>query len=179
MNKIYIELMFNHYLNIIKMCEANENFFINENMKLSFFIVQIKKLILKIGINEQILYQKIMKYLILDKKQISFENFLKCFDLIINSSNETIKEKYNFLFYIPRKSFEQSYYSKKDIQNFFKLISSEKIYDDELTDDIIEKLIKRYYGIYQNDEKDNVQNTLFHIRKLNIVLESFFDDYID
>ena len=120
-----------------------------------------------------------MKYLILDKKQISFENFLKCFDLIINSSNETIKEKYNFLFYIPRKSFEQSYYSKKDIQNFFKLISSEKIYDDELTDDIIEKLIKRYYGIYQNDEKDNVQNKLFHIRKLNIVLESFFDNYID
>ena len=179
MNKIYIELMYNHYLNIIKLCEANENFFINENMKLSFFIVQIKKFILKIGINEQILYQKIMKYLILDKKQISFENFLKCFDLIINSSNETIKEKYNFLFYIPRKSFEQSYYSKKDIQNFFKLISSKKIYDDELTDDIIEKLIKRYYGIYQNDEKDNVQNKLFHIRKLKFVLESFFDDYID
>ena len=177
MNKIYIELMYYHYLNIMKICGANEKFLFNEHMGLSFFIAQFKKFILKIGINDQILYQKLIKYLMLIKKKISFEDFLTCFDLIFDLSNEKNREKYNCLFNIPRKSFEQIYYSKKDIQNFFKLISSDKIYDDELTDDIIERLIKRYNGIHQNDEKDNIQNKKYHIRKLNMVLETFFDDF--
>ena len=177
-NKIYIDLMYYHYSDILKICNSNEKFFINKNIKISFFLAQLKKFILKIGINDQTLYQAILKNILSSNQKISFEEFLKCFDLVINLSNPKIREKYNFLFYILKKSFNQIYYSQKDIQNFFKLISSNKIYNDELTDDIIERLINRYKSIYQNDEKENIQNKKFHIRKLNVVLGTFFDDFI-
>jgi hypothetical protein len=175
MNKNYIQLLFYHYKKIKNLTKSN--FLLNENMKINLFSSKFKQFLLEIGINDITLYQGITKLVIFKKKIINFEEFLSCFDLIISLPDERTREKYTFLYYLPKKTNEQIYYTQKDINIFFKLIECSKIYEEELTDNITERLINRYNAIYQNDEKENLQYGKFNIRKLNVVLETFFDDY--
>ena len=54
---------------------------------------------------------------------------------------------------------------------------SNKVYEKDLSEIIMNRLINRYNAIYYNDEKENIGNKIYHIRKVNVVLDSFFDDY--
>jgi hypothetical protein len=52
-----------------------------------------------------------------------------------------------------------------------------KVYEKDFSEIIINRLINRYKAIYYHDEKENLAIQKYHIRKLNVVLDSFFDDY--
>ena len=177
MDKVYVQLMLYHYLTIMNLIDVNEKYLINEKMKINLFHSQFKALLFQIGINDISLYQSIIKNLIYKNKIITFEEFILSFNLILSLPIERIRQKYHFLYYLSKKSSEQIYYTSKDIQNFFKLITSDKIYEKNFSEIIINRLINRYNAIYQNDEKVNLPNKKYHIRKLNVVLDSFFDDY--
>ena len=177
MDKVYVQLMLYHYLTIMNLIDVNEKYLINEKMKINLFHSQFKALLFRIGINDISLYQSIIKNLIYKNKIITFEEFILSFNLILSLPIERIRQKYHFLYYLSKKSSEQIYYTSKDIQNFFKLITSDKIYEKNFSEIIINRLINRYNAIYQNDEKVNLPNKKYHIRKLNVVLDSFFDDY--
>ena len=177
MDKVYVQLMLYHYLTIMNLIDVNEKYLINDKMKINLFHSQFKALLFQIGINDISLYQSIIKNLIYKNKIITFEEFILSFNLILSLPIERIRQKYHFLYYLSKKSSEQIYYTSKDIQNFFKLITSDKIYEKNFSEIIINRLINRYNAIYQNDEKVNLPNKKYHIRKLNVVLDSFFDDY--
>ena len=177
MDKVYVQLMLYHYLTIMNLIDVNEKYLINEKMKINLFHSQFKALLFQIGINDISLYQSIIKNLIYKNKIITFEEFILSFNLILSLPIERIRQKYHFLYYLSKKSSEQIYYTSKDIQNFFKLITSDKIYEKNFSEIIINRVINRYNAIYQNDEKVNLPNKKYHIRKLNVVLDSFFDDY--
>ena len=177
MDKVYIQLMLYHYFTITNLIDGNEKFLFNEKMKINFFNSQFKKLLFQIGINDISLYQSLIKYIIYKNKLISFEVFLLSFDIILSLPYERIRQKYHFLYYLSKRSPDQIYYTQRDIQNFFKLIMSNKVYEKDLSEIIMNRLINRYNAIYYNDEKENIGNKIYHIRKVNVVLDSFFDDY--
>ena len=177
MDKVYIQLMLYHYFTITNLIDGNEKFLFNEKMKINFFNSQFKKLLFQIGINDISLYQSLIKYIIYKNKLISFEEFLLSFDIILSLPYERIRQKYHFLYYLSKRSPDQIYYTQRDIQNFFKLIISNKVYEKDLSEIIMNRLINRYNAIYYNDEKENIGNKIYHIRKVNVVLDSFFDDY--
>jgi hypothetical protein len=173
MNKDYVQIMLFHYLNIKKLINSTENYVFDESFKFNYFITLIKKFLLENNINDISVYNDIIKYLLFQNKIVSFEEFLSCFDSFLSLSKTRNREKYCFLFNIIKKSKDQKYYTKKDIEIFFKLISASKIYEEEFSEDIIERLINRYKAIYKND----IINGKYNIRKLNITLETFFEDY--
>ena len=151
MDKVYVQLMLYHYLTIMNLIDVNEKYLINEKMKINLFHSQFKALLFQIGINDISLYQSIIKNLIYKNKIITFEEFILSFNLILSLPIERIRQKYHFLYYLSKKSSEQIYYTSKDIQNFFKLITSDKIYEKDFSEIIINRLINRYNAIYQND----------------------------
>ena len=177
MNNVYIQLMLYHYLTIKNLIDKNENFIFNDKMKLDIFNSQIKILLFQIGIIDTSLYQSIMKYIIYKNKIITFEEFLSSFNIILSLPYERIRLKYHFLFYLSKRSSDQIFYTNREIKNFFKLIMCNKVYEKDFSEIIINRLINRYKAIYYHDEKENLDIQKYHIRKLNVVLDSFFDDY--
>ncbi len=55
-----------------------------------------------------------------------------------------------------------------DLEKFYDLLKSKKIYDNELYNKITSKLTDKYKDIFPSDQK-------FYVRKLALVLEQFFD----
>ena len=61
---------------------------------------------------------------------------------------------------------------------YFNMIRSSLIKEKEIANDIIQQLVIRYEMIYSNEEKQNIMNGLYNIKKLGTILETFFSHYM-
>lgn len=163
----YLRYMLIIYANTIS--KSNKWFYCEKKM----FINLIKSFLLKIGISSKKLFekisQKIINYSNKEKKNIcSFENFLKCFNLILELDDENEVLKYKFLIALSRVGDEDI--NVKHVNNFIQLLKGEAVYDSELWDNLKKNLVQKYDKIYSNEPGNN-----FRFDKMMICIETFFD----
>jgi len=171
MNQNYITLIQKIYKRLIDKCNIK-----NDNIKISkknIFLRNFKKFLLDIEINNKIIYEKILKNQIFSETPLSFEKFIQCFDIIIlDNKPENMKQKYVFILNILTS---QKFLSWKKIELFFELIGCDSIYIELFSENLGDKLIKRYNAVYEKEEANNIIERKYKVKKLNIVLESFFE----
>ncbi len=163
----YLRYMLIIYANTIS--KSNKWFYCEKKM----FINLIKSFLLKIGISSKKLFekisQKIINYSNKEKKNIcSFENFLKCFNLILKLDDENEVLKYKFLIALSRVGDEDI--NVKHVNIFIQLLKGEAVYDSELWDNLKKNIVQKYDKIYSNEPGNN-----FRFDKMMICIETFFD----
>ena len=57
------------------------------------------------------------------------------------------------------------------------MIRGSIIKEKEISSDIIDQLVVRYEIIYFNEEKNNIMNGLYNIKKLATIIETFCSHY--
>ena len=164
----YLRYMLVLYSNFIN--KSKKWFYCEKKM----FFNLVKSLILKIGLNPKKLYEKFCQNILNSSNKekeniISFENFLKGFDLIIKLKEENEILKYKFLMTLIKLE-EEDYINVKHVNIFMQLLKSECIYDNELWNDLNKRLVQRYDMIYSNEPGNN-----FRFDKMMICIESLFD----
>ena len=174
MNDNYIHLIYNIYMKLWesyydqKKKEKNNN-----NLIKSAFLKILKQLLLEKGISNRLGFEKIYKNYIFCDGFISFEKFIQSFDVIIyDKALLNMIQKYIFLLNILT---DQVYLDSNDIKTFFELIGSYSAYIEGFSENLGEKLIKRYNAVYNNEEKNNITEKKYNVKKMRIILESFFD----
>ena len=83
-----------------------------------------------------------------------------------------MKQKYIFILNI-LSSQEFLYWNK--IELFFELIGCDSTYIELFSENLGDKLIKRYNAVYEKEEANNIIKRKYRLKKLRIVLESFFE----
>ena len=172
MNLNYLLLIQNIYKRLIEPC----NIIKKDNRKIStknIFLKNFKKFLLEIEINNKIIFEKILKNQIFCDEPISFDKFIQCFDIIIlDIKAENMLQKYIFILNI-LSSQEFLYWNK--IELFFELIGCDSTYIELFSENLGDKLIKRYNAVYEKEEANNIIKRKYRLKKLRIVLESFFE----
>ena len=158
----YLRYMLVIYSNTIN---NSKKFLLYEN---KMFMNSIKMFILKIGISSKKLYDKFIQNLFINKHNISFEDFVKSFFIILKIKDENSILKYKFIISLFR--FGEEDINVKHINIFLQLIKGKIIFDNNLYDEISRNLISRYDRLYSNEIGQN-----FKFSKIMICLESFFD----
>ena len=156
----YMLVIYSNAISYSKKC-----FFCEEKM----FLNLIKIFILKIGISYKKLYDKIIQKLLNNKEKIyDFENFIKCFSIILKLKEKNSILKYKFIISLFR--FGEEDINIKHINIFLQLIKGKMIYDADLYDEFRHNLLNRYDKIYPKEIGTN-----FKFNNILICLESFFD----
>lgn len=177
MNEHYIKLIHIIYMNFISKCSIANLQFFDENMIKKLFLQFFKKFLLAIGINNKKIYEKILKNQIFNKKILSFDQFIQCFDIILyDNDNENILTKYLFLLNIINQKSNNNILEYKDIELYFELLGCEATYIPEFCENLGDRLIIRYNSIYRAIEGENIIAGKYNFIKMKTVLESFFDD---
>lgn len=177
MNEHYIKLIHIIYMNFISKCSIANLQFFDENMIKKLFLQFFKKFLLAIGINNKKIYEKILKNQIFNKKILSFDQFIQCFDIILyDNDNENILTKYLFLLNIINQKSNNNILEYKDIELYFELLGCEATYIPEFCENLGDRLIIRYNSIYRAIEGENIISGKYNFIKMKTVLESFFDD---
>ena len=71
--------------------------------------------------------------------------------------------------------FEVQNYDTKDIEMFISFLKCRYVFEKNIIDEIAKNLIQRYILLYYNlEEKENINREQFNIKKLNLVLETFY-----
>jgi len=171
MNQNYITLLQKIYKRLMGKCNIK-----NDNIKISkknIFLRNFKKFLLDIEINNKIIYEKILKNQIFSETPLSFDKFIQCFDIIIlDNKPENMKQKYVFILNILTS---QKFLSWKKIELFFELIGCDSTYIELFSENLGDKLIKRYNAVYEKEEANNIIERKYRVKKLKIILESFFE----
>lgn len=177
MNENYIKLIHIIYMNFILKCSIANLQFFDENMIKKLFLQFFKKFLLAIGINNKKIYEKILKNQIFNKKILSFDQFIQCFDIILyDNDNENIMTKYLFLLNIINQKSNNNILEYKHIELYFELLGCEATYIPEFCENLGDRLIIRYNSIYRAIERENIIAGKYNFIKMKTVLESFFDD---
>lgn len=177
MNEHYIKLIHIIYMNFISKCSIANLQFFDENMIKKLFLQFFKKFLLAIGINNKKIYEKILKNQIFNKKILSFDQFIQCFDIILyDNDNENILTKYLFLLNIINQKSNNNILEYKDIELYFELLGCEATYIPEFCENLGDRLIIRYNSIYRAIEGENIIAGKYNFIKMKTVLESFFDE---
>ena len=177
MNENYINLIHIIYMNFISKCSSANLLFIDENMIKKLFLQFFKKFLLAIGINNKKIYEKILKNQIFNKKILSFDQFIQCFDIILyDNDNENILSKFLFLINIINQQNNNNILEYKQIELYFDLLGCQATYIPEFCENLGDRLIIRYNSIYRTTEVDNIIAGKYNFIKMLTVLESFFDD---
>ena len=172
MNENYIYLLHKIYLRFFDIFSINQKTYKNLNVRTEF-VKYFKQLLLRIGITNKSIYEKILKNQIFSDKILSFDKFIQSFDVIISDNNfENVKLKYLFLLNIITT---REFLNWKKIEIFFELIGCYYSYVESFSENLGDKFIRRYNALYQNEEKNNILEKKYRLRKLIITLESFFD----
>ena len=170
MNEIYIDLIKKIYMKFFDIKFKDKKKKTNDKIN---FVQYFKMVLLRIGITNKNIYEKILRNQIFRDKLLSFDQFIQSFDAIICDNNmENMIQKYLFLLNIITT---KDFLNKKKIINFFDLIGCDYTYIENFSENLGDKLIMRYKAVYKNEEKDNISEGNYRIKKLRIVLESFFD----
>lgn len=171
MNQNYVTLLQKIYKRLMDKCNIK-----NDNIKISkknIFLRNFKKFLLDIEINNKIIYEKILKNQIFSETPLSFDKFIQCFDIIIlDNKPENMKQKYVFILNILTS---QKFLSWKKIELFFELIGCDSTYIELFSENLGDKLIKRYNAVYEKEEANNIIERKYRVKKLKIILESFFE----
>jgi len=169
MNQNYISLMQKIYKRLIE-SSISKNKKINQK---NIFLRNFKNFLLNIEISNKFIYEKILKSQIFSDVPISFDKFIQGFDIIIcDNKPENMKQKYLFLLNILTA---QEFLSWNKIELFFELIGCDCTYIETFSENLGDKLIRRYNAVYKDEEGNNILEKKYRIKKLRIVLESFFE----
>ena len=163
MNIYYLRYMLVIYSKIVN---TSKNYFIFEE---KMFINVMKSFILKIGISYKKYYDKIIRKLSNNKKNVTgFEKFVKSFSTILKLNVKKSIVKYRFIISLFRLGEEDINF--KHINIFFQLIRGKMIYNSDLYDELNNNLIKKYDRVYSNEIGTN-----FKFGNILIILESLLD----
>ena len=147
-------------------------------------VIGFKQILLSIGISNKNIFEKVFKNYIFSDKLFSFSKFIQSFDTIIYDKDfQNMKLKYLFLLTISTtqdflgfdKKVCEQFLDNKKIENFFELIGCNYAYIETFSENLGQKLIMRYKAVYKNEEKYNILEGKYSLRKMRITLESFFD----
>ena len=140
----------------------------NSQTKTLNFINQFKSFILDIGISDKKFYEQCIREIIYNKSELKFGEFLDCFKKLLNLKFDQIFLKYKFLLYIVERENDE-YFTKEELDKYYYLIyNCKKVNENEIEENIRNKLLYKYYKIFPNDNK-------IYTRKLSLALEQFFD----
>lgn len=170
----YINCMLEHFHNLQTISVDVVD---NQINKVSF-IKAFKQLLLNFGLSSKNIYQKILRVLVFVRKEITFDDFIQSFKPIFSLQLSDTVIKFKFLLFINNFDKKKLYYNEKQIKMYFNIIRSSLIKEKEISNDIIQQLVIRYEMIYSNEEKQNIMNGLYNIKKLGTILETFFSHYM-
>ena len=174
-NSNYIKLVHKIYMNLLKnFVEQNEKYseiYKKYGIK-TIFLMYLKQLLLEKDISNKIVFEKVYKNYIFTKKLISFDQFIQSLDaIILDKDFQNTQQKYLFLLNILTN---QEFLGSDDIKSFFELIGCDCTYIEKFSENLGDKLIMRYNAVYK-EEKNNIVEKKYRIKKMKIILESFFD----
>ena len=173
MNEKYILIIYEIYSSFKSNCNWQDT---NDLIAKKYFVKFFQKFLLECGISNKKMYEKIIRYQILSNKILSFEQFIQSFDVIISDNNMNhMKQKYLFLLNIIIINEKEEFINLDKIKLFFELVGCYDVYIPNFSENLGDKLLVRYKGIYQNEEKNNFLDNKFRLKKMKIILESFFD----
>ena len=171
MNKKYINYIYIHYNRIIT--SVQEFNLIYENPEANF-ISAYKKFIMSMGISVQNVFNALVREMLLSKNKLSFEDFINSFNVVLNVKGALGLLKFKFLLNISNV-YNEEYMNLKDIENFMDIIQCKQVYESGVCSEIINKMILRYKQLYFFlEEKKNIHNELFNVKKLEGILETFY-----
>ena len=101
----------------------------------------------------------------------------KVFKPIFSLQLSEIVIKFKFLLFINNFDQKKLYFNEKQITTYFNMIRGSIIKEKEISSDIIDQLVVRYEIIYFNEEKNNIMNGLYNIKKLATIIETFCSHY--
>ena len=133
------------------------------------FLNLIKIFILHVGISDKKTYEDILRNLVY-KTNISFENFLEIFLKILKMNEEFLITKMKFLLCMIDFD-ENNIIQLKQLIIFFGFLKTKLLFDNEIYTDITNNLIPRYKILYPNSD-----GKTFNIKKIFIILETFFEN---
>ena len=167
--------MLEHFNNLQELSENP----IDSSINKTIFIKSFKSLLFDLGICNKQTYQEILRTIVFVRHAISFDDFLQSFKYIFNLPLNQSIVKYRFLLFIIQLDKAKEYFIFDNIKIYFNFLRSSLIYDQELTEEIIDNLLSRYSVIYFNEEQDNIIMGKYSIKKLATTLETFFTNYIE
>ena len=171
MNKKYINYIYIHYTRIIT--SVQDFNLIYENPE-SNFISAYKKFIMSMGISVQNVFTVLVREMLLSKNKLSFDDFINSFNVVLNLKGALGLLKFKFLLNISNV-YNEEYMRMKDIENFMELIQCKQVYESGICPEIINKMILRYKQLYFFlEEKKNIHNELFNVKKLEGILETLY-----
>ena len=171
MNKKYINYIYIHYTRIIT--SVQEFNLIYENPEANF-ISAYKKFIMSMGVSVQNVFTVLVREMLLSKNKLSFDDFINSFNVVLNLKGALGLLKFKFLLNISNV-YNEEYMCMKDIENFMELIQCKQVYESGICSEIINKMILRYKQLYFFlEEKKNIHNELFNVKKLEGILETFY-----
>ena len=179
MNENYILLIHKIYMNFISKCLLAKSNFLNDIMIKKLFLQLFKQFLLNLGIDNKKIYEKILKTQIFSNKLLTFDQFIQTFDIIIyDNESVNLKEKFSFILNIISCDNENDndFLNSKKIELFFDLLGCSAIYIRDFCENLGEKLVIRFNVVYKKDEENNILLGKYRLRKMKIVLDSFFDD---
>ena len=171
MNKRYINYVYMHYNRIITSVHEINSVYDNPEAN---FISAYKRFITSMGVSVQNVFNVLVREVLLSKDKSSFEDFISSFNVILNLKGALGLLKFKFLLNISNV-YNEEYMSLKDIESFMDIIQCKQVYESGICSEIINKMIFRYKQLYFFlEEKKNISNELFHVKKLEEVLETFY-----
>lgn len=179
MNENYILLINKIYMNFMSKCLLAKSNFLSDIMIKKLFLQLFKQFLLKIGIDNKKIYEKILKNQIFSNKLLTFDQFIQAFDIIIyDNESVNLKEKFSFLLNIIscENENDNDFLNSKKIELFFDLLGCSAIYIRDFCENLGEKLVIRFNVVYKKDEEDYILLGKYRLRKMKIVLDSFFDE---
>ena len=164
MNYSYLILMLLSYFDFEQYNNGFE--FLEDSRVITSFI---KKILLFCGISSNKIYESLVHGALNIKGDINFENYLNIFTSILNLSNKFQLYKYSFLLFLVKKR-GQNTISINNYRIFCELIKGKLVYEEEVCDNIIGKMIPIIKGKYPKDDLENLNYQ--HVR---IILEFLID----
>ena len=173
--KDYLNLMMEHYNNI--QSQISELF--DAQMCKNLFIKLFKSFLLEFGISHKQFYQEILRHIAFQREMISFSDFIQSFNPILELKLNAGVIKMRFLLFIFQIDNKNDYLTLREVNIFFIMIKRRLPYEEEITEEICDDLIRRYEVIFFNEEKNNLVKGRYNIKKLATVLETFYNNNME
>ena len=173
--KDYLNLMMEHYNNI--QSQISELF--DAQMCKNLFIKLFKSFLLELGISHKQFYQEILRHIAFQREMISFGDFIQSFNPILELKLNAGVIKMRFLLFIFQIDSKNDYLTLREVNIFFIMIKRKLPYEEEITEEICDELIRRYEVIFFNEEKNNLIKGRYNIKKLATVLETFYTNNME
>ena len=164
MNYVYLHLMFMNYFDLEKKINNGLDLY-----KETIIVNYVKKMILESGICSNQIYEKIIKNVLIQKDNYSFEIYLTYFSPVFKASEEYQSFKYKYLLYLSKNKYSDLM-TQLEFDMFLNLVKGKKIYDKETYSD----LIKRFKVIYKKQYPSENQKKYYYSH-VNAIIEFIID----